>query len=83
QLTQRMMMVEASFPLTQGFDLKLMYDYFDPDVDVKTGTATRYSAGFEFFPISGVEVRPLYRYTDDTVLNTKTTDIHVLFHFYL
>ncbi len=83
QLTQRAMMVEASYLITEGFDLKLMYDYFDPDVDVKSGTATRLSFGFEFFPLSGVEIRPLYRYTDDTVLKAKTTDIHVLFHFYL
>lgn len=83
QLTQRVMMVEASYLLSSGFDLKVMYDFFDPDVDVQSGTATRYSAGFEFFPVSGVEVRPLYRYTDDTVLKVKTTDIHVLFHFYL
>jgi len=83
QLTQRAIMIEADYPIIEGVDLKFIYDYFDPNVDLKTGTATRYSAGFEFFPISGVEVRPLYRFTDDTVLNTKTTDIHVLFHFYL
>ena len=83
ELTQRALMVEASYALIEGFDLKFMYDFFDPNVDVKSGLATRYSGGFEFFPISGVEVRPLYRYTDDTVLNVKTTDIHVLFHFYL
>jgi opacity protein-like surface antigen len=82
-LTQRAMMVEASYLLTSGIDLKFIYDVFDPNVDLKSGIATRYSAGLEFFPVSGVEVRPLYRYTDDTVLNVKTTDIHVLFHFYL
>lgn len=83
ELTQRTMMVEASYLLSSGFDLKFMYDFFDPNIDVQSGTATRYSAGFELFPVSGVEVRPLYRYTDDTVLQVKTTDIHVLFHFYL
>jgi hypothetical protein len=83
EMTQRALMLEASYLLSSGFDLKVMYDFFDPDIDLQTGTATRYSAGFEFFPVSGVEVRPLVRYTDDTVLKVKTTDIHVLFHFYL
>ncbi|HEX9828793.1 MAG TPA: hypothetical protein VGB10_01160 [Bacteroidota bacterium] len=83
QLTQRAVMLEASYVLTEGFDLKLMYDVFDPNVDFQTGVATRYSGGFEFFPFSGVEVRPLVRYTDDTVLNVKTTDLHVMFHFFL
>jgi hypothetical protein len=83
QLTQRAVMVEASYLLMQGFDLKFMYDAFDPNVDFQTGIVTRYSGGFEFFPFTGVEVRPLYRYTDDTVLRVKTTDVHVLFHFYL
>ncbi|HEY4612076.1 MAG TPA: hypothetical protein VII11_03760 [Bacteroidota bacterium] len=83
QLKQRATMIEASYLVTEGFDLKFMYDAFDPNADVKSGIATRYSGGFEFFPMSGVEVRPLFRYTDDTVLNVKTTDIHVLFHFYL
>lgn len=82
-LKQLAVMVEASYPLTQGFDLKFMYDFFDPNTDTKTGSTIRYSGGFEFMPFGGVEVRPLYRYTKDTILNRNTTDIHVLFHFYL
>ncbi len=82
-LEQLAVMIEADYQLVQGFDLKLMYDFFDPDTKLKTGRAARYSAGFEFFPFSGVEMRPLFRYTDDTVQGAKITDIHVLFHFYL
>jgi hypothetical protein len=82
-LKQLAVTVEADYVVIQGVDLKLMYDFFDPDTKLKTGKATRYSAGFEFFPVSGVEIRPLFRYTDDTVLKRKTTDVHVLLHFYL
>jgi opacity protein-like surface antigen len=82
-LKQYAVTAEADYIVTQGVDLKLIYDFFDPDVDQKTGTATRYSAGVEFFPVSGVEIRPLYRYTNDTVLGRKTSDVQVLLHFYL
>lgn len=81
---QYAMTFEADYVVTQGIDLKLIYDFFDPNADLKTGTATRYSFGFEFFPVSGVEVRPLYRYTNDTVSpGRKTSDVQVLLHFYL
>ncbi|MCI0707021.1 MAG: hypothetical protein L0Y80_06020 [Ignavibacteriae bacterium] len=83
QLTQRATMVEASYLLTEGVDLKLTYDVFDPNIDFQTGLVTRYSGGIEFFPFSGVEVRPILRYTDDTVLNVKTKDVQILFHFFL
>lgn len=82
-LKQLAVTAEADYAVIQGVDLKLIYDFFDPDTKLKTGTATRYSAGFEFFPVSGVELRPLYRYTNDTVLKRKTNDIHVMLHFYL
>jgi hypothetical protein len=39
--------------------------------------------GFEFFPMSGVEVRPLLRRTNDTVVHRNTTDVQVLVHFYI
>lgn len=80
---QLTVLIEGDYPLVDGVDLKLMYDFFDPDTDVKSGTASRYSAGVEFFPFPGVEVRPLYRRTKDTVLDRTTHDVHVLFHFYL
>lgn len=82
-LKQLALMVEADYLLTDGFDIKLMYDFFDPNTDVKSGTATRISGGFEVIPLSGVELRPLLRYTKDTILNRNTTEFHVLVHLYL
>ncbi|MEX2090273.1 MAG: hypothetical protein WEB62_10900 [Bacteroidota bacterium] len=82
-LKQLALMVEGSYMVTPGIDLKVMYDFFDPNTDVQSGSVTRLSGGFEFFPLSGVEVRPLLRLTTDDVLNRKVTDLHVLFHFYL
>ena len=83
EMKQLAVMLEADLQVVQGFDLKFLYDFFDPNTELKTGIAKRYSVGFEFFPISGVEVRPLIRRTNDTVVDRNTTDLHVLVHFYL
>jgi len=83
EIKQFAVLIEADIQILQGLDLKFLYDFFDPNTEFKTGTAKRYSVGFEFFPISGVEVRPLVRRTNDTVVHRNTTDLHVLVHFYL
>jgi hypothetical protein len=82
-LKQLAVLVEVDYELLQGIDLKFMYDFFDPNTDVKSGTAVRYSGGFEFMPMSGVEVRPLFRYTKDTILNRNTTDLQIMVHLFL
>jgi hypothetical protein len=82
-LKQLAMMIEADYLLTDGLDVKLMYDFFDPNTDVKSGTATRISGGVEVMPVSGVEIRPLIRYTKDTILNRNTTEFQILVHLYL
>lgn len=86
-LKQLAITAEADYAVVQGVDLKVIYDFFDPDTKTKKGAATRYSFGLEFFPVSGVEIRPLYRLTNDTAViypgTRKTNDIHVLLHFYL
>jgi hypothetical protein len=84
QLKQFALLVEGDYPLIQGLDLKLMYDFFDPNTDAESGKVDRYSGGVEFMPVSGLEVRPLIRITKDTTTpNRDYTDIHILFHIYL
>jgi len=82
-LKQLAITAEADYVVMQGIDVKFIYDFFDPDTERKTGIAARYSFGVELFPVSGIEIRTLYRWTNDTVLSRKTSDIHVLLHFYL
>lgn len=74
---------EVDYVVTPGVDLKFMYDFFDPDKDLKTGSVSRYSVGFEFFPVSGVEVRPLYRIVVEEPKDLPNNELHVLFHIYL
>jgi len=82
-LKQLALMIEADYPLIQGVDLKVMYDFFDPNTDVKSGTTVRYSGGLEFMPVSGVELRPLVRFTKDTILGRNTTDLQLMVHLFL
>jgi hypothetical protein len=74
---------EANYILTPGVDLKLAYDFYDPDKDVKSGSISRYSFGMEFFPIAGVEVRPMYRIVREDPVDVKDNEFHLLFHIYL
>ncbi len=75
--------VEASFLVTPGLDLKLAYDFYDPDKDYKTGSQSRVSVGCEFFPIGGVEVRPLYRFNIETPTDQRNNELDLQLHFYL
>jgi hypothetical protein len=79
--------LEADYPIVAGVDLKAAYDFYDPDTDVKSGSISRYSAGLEFFPIAGVELRPVYRFlkTQNALArqgDDSWSEFHFLFHFY-
>lgn len=79
--------LEADYPLVAGVDLKAAFDFYDPDTDAKSGAISRYSAGLEFFPIAGVELRPVYRFlkTQNTLArqgDESWSEFHFLFHFY-
>lgn len=75
--------VEASLLITTGLDLKVAYDFYDPDKDYKTGSQSRVSVGCEFFPIGGVELRPMYRFNMETPTDQRNNEMDLLLHFYL
>jgi hypothetical protein len=75
--------VELDYVVTPGLDLKVGFDFYDPDQDSKTGAMSKYSFGLEFFPISGVELRPIYRIVKDEPTNIKNDEFQFLVHFYL
>jgi hypothetical protein len=80
---QRIVFVEADYPVLEGIDVKFAYDYFDPNDRRLTGILSRYTAGLEFFPLPGVEVRPLYRFGKDTSGDTSTRQGELHIHIYL
>jgi hypothetical protein len=80
---QRIVFLEADYPVVEGVDVKIAYDYFDPDDSRLTGILSRYTAGVEFFPLPGVEIRPLYRYGKDTAGNVSSRQAELHLHIYL
>ncbi len=75
--------VEVDYVVVPGLDAKVIYDFYDPNKDLKTGSMWRLSFGFEFFPISGVELRPLYRIIKEDPTDIKNNEYHMVVHFYL
>lgn len=75
--------LEADYVVTPGLDLKLAYDFYDRDTDLKTGATSRYSVGLEFFPLPGVELRPIYRYVKYQTIDAKADEFNLVIHFYL
>jgi hypothetical protein len=76
-------LTELDYAATPGLDLKFMYEFYDQDIDLKTGSTSRYTVGFEFFPISGVEVRPLYRIPKESQKEVKNNEFLLIIHFFL
>lgn len=74
---------EIDYVLVPGLDLKLGYDFCDPDTKLKTGATSKYTVGLEFFPIPGVEVRPLYHFVKDDPVDIKNDEFQLMLHFYL
>jgi hypothetical protein len=74
---------EADYEVTQGFSLIVTYDFYDPNKDLKTGAYARYSFGFGFYPLNGVEVRPIYRIVKDEPVDISNNEFDLVFHIYL
>lgn len=55
---------ELSWRLHRGVTVKVEYDFYDPDVDFKTGSENMYVGGFEIVPTSFLEFIPNLRYHD-------------------
>lgn len=75
--------LELNYLLLDGLDLKFIYDFYDPDINVKSGSESRYSVGVEFFPIQGIELRPLFRLDVKTPGNIQQHEFDLLVHFFL
>lgn len=73
---------EIDYVLTQGIDLKVGYDFFDPDIDLTTGSQSRFVFGFEFFPLSGIELRPQYIIKRESPSEVRNDQFVFLVHFF-
>lgn len=83
QVSGTVLYTEANYLISSGIDLKLGYEFYDPNTKLKDGSVSRITVGAELFPLSGVEVRPLYRINQETPTKFDNNELHMMFHFYL
>ena len=57
-------LLEANWLITQGLNLKLTGEYFEPDTDVSNDDQSRGSIIVEYFPIQFVQLNAGYRHSD-------------------
>ncbi len=74
---------ELNVLVTQGIDLKLGYEFYDPDVDLKNGSFSRAVVGAEFFVLSGVELRPMYRINLEDPTDVSNNEFQMMLHLFL
>ena len=74
---------EISYLIFQGIDLKTSFENYDPDSKLANGSFSTISVGAEFFPLTGVEVRPMYRFNREKPKEISNDEFQMLFHFYL
>jgi hypothetical protein len=83
QVTGNILFTELNYILIDGIDVKIGYEFYDPNIDLQDGSISRYTFGVEFFPLSGVEVRPQYRVTQEKPVERANNEFHLMFHFFL
>ena len=77
---------ELNYMVIPGVDVKVGFEFYDPDTQLKNGSFTRLTLGAELFLLSGVEVRPLYRLNLEDLPSASKVDndeFQLMFHFYL
>lgn len=84
QVTGLMTYSELSYVLTQGVDLRLGFEYYDVDRKLQNGSYSTITASVELFPLTGIEVRPIYRFNREEPKEiTNNDEFQLLFHFFL
>ena len=81
--SQNILSLELDFVVTQGLDLKIEYDFFDEDIEYTSGTEQRFVLGAEFYPLAGIELRPMYIIRKEEPTDVTNNQALLLFHLYL
>jgi len=81
--SQNILSLELDFVVTQGLDLKIGYDFYDEDIEYTSGTEERFAFGAEFYPLAGIELRPMYIMRKEKPTDVTNDQALLLFHVYL
>jgi hypothetical protein len=74
---------KLTYMLRQGVWLEFLYDFFDPDIDLSSGSVSRYGLGIDYLPFGFLEFEPIIRYyVDDTFSDEKYLLFNTQFHFF-
>jgi hypothetical protein len=74
---------KANYMLTQGVWVELLYDFYDPDIDLTTGSISRYGLGVDYFPYGFLEIEPNFKIYDDSIVGDEQYILYnVQFHFF-
>jgi hypothetical protein len=74
---------KLSYMLKQGIWLNTTYDFYDPDIDIKTGRTNRYGVGLNYFPYGFLEIQPnIWFYQDDFADDDKYIYFNTQVHFF-
>lgn len=74
---------ELNVVVTTGIDVKLGYEFYDPDRNLKNGSFSRILVGAEFFVLSGVELRPMYRINIEEPNDVPNNELQLMLHLFL
>lgn len=84
-IDQLLGLVEANAIVRPGHNLKLTYEYFDPDRDIDEDERTRWSLVWEYFPIAYTQISLGYRQNDgipqNDLQNTQEFFLQLHNHF--
>jgi hypothetical protein len=82
-ITGQMLYTQLDYFFTSGLDVFAGYEFYDPDIELANGTASSINIGASFFPMSGVELRPVYHINKETPVEISNNEFQMMFHFYL
>lgn len=76
-------LIEANILLKKGHNIKLTFEYYDPDSDVSEDEQNRFSVVWEYFPIQFVQTRAGYRLYDGILQNAAQNRTQLFLELHL
>ena len=73
---------ELDYLVIRGVDLKFVYEFIDPDREIRDDSLTRLTGGVEFFPLPHQEIRFEYRHTMGNRLVNPDADLNEVILMY-